>query len=176
MKYSQKWKMAFICCEDGRWPHCLEKEDYPNFVTIEDNPSFFWSIGRWPNFNQLSVDQLVAYHSVNLSHKIYHSSKPIYHHDRLFESTLNYSDRRGGRSIQTIIDFDLSLSRTSFFFQASGIFYLSTLDWTPHLKPSRRCLEGGLGATLVWDQDSGILEYSPVNDSYAKWMERNGNK
>ena len=64
--------------------------------------------------NNLSVHQLVAYHSVNQVFKIHSMHRPAYHYNRLFPQ-----ERRGNDAVR--IDFDLSLSRSSFFYQASRL-------------------------------------------------------
>ena len=74
--------------------------------------------------NQLSVHQLVAYHSLNQVYKIYRDKKPQYHYNRLFGSNLHDTITRGGTRMTTRVDFNLSLARTSFFFQASRLWNL----------------------------------------------------
>ena len=72
--------------------------------------------------NQLSVHQLVAYHSVNQAHKIFHSRKPKYHYERLFGSDQPVSKTRSRTNIDARVDFGLSLARTSFFFQSARLW------------------------------------------------------
>ena len=67
--------------------------------------------------NNLSVHQLVAYHSVNQVYRIYNTQRPSYHYNRLFHPA-----RTGTTAAR--IDFRLSLSRSSFFFQASRLWNL----------------------------------------------------
>ena len=71
--------------------------------------------------NQLSVHQLTAYHSVNQVHKIYYKQKPSYHYNRLFGQRHDITTR-GVASMQARVDFDLSLARTSFFYQSSRLW------------------------------------------------------
>ena len=71
--------------------------------------------------NQLSVHQLTAYHSVNQVHKIYYRQKPSYHFNRLFGQRHDITTR-GVASMQARVDFDLSLARTSFFYQSSRLW------------------------------------------------------
>ena len=71
--------------------------------------------------NQLSVHQLVAYHSAVQVFKIKESQKPSYHYERLF------SRSQSTRSLTSItdanrIDYELALARNSFFYQASRIW------------------------------------------------------
>ena len=78
--------------------------------------------------NQLSVHQLVAYHSLNQVYKIYRDKKPQYHYNRLFGSNQHDTITRGGARMTSRVDFNLSLDRTSFFFQASQLWNLLPLS------------------------------------------------
>ena len=78
--------------------------------------------------NQLSVHQLVAYHSLNQVYKIYQEKKPQYHYNRLFGSNQHDPIRRAGTRLTSRVDFNLSLARTSFFFQASRLWNLLPLS------------------------------------------------
>ena len=66
---------------------------------------------------QLSVHQLVAYHTATQTYKVFKNEEPSYHHDRLF-GNITYEGTRSS----TRVDFDLSLGRKSFFYQASRIW------------------------------------------------------
>ena len=66
--------------------------------------------------NQLSVHQLVAYHSAVQVYKIRDSQKPSYHYERLFCS--REQQTRSLANETSRIDFELSLARNSFFYQA----------------------------------------------------------
>ena len=66
---------------------------------------------------QLSVHQLVAYHTATQTYKVFKNEEPRYHHDRLF-GNITYEGTRSS----TRVDFDLSLGRKSFFYQASHIW------------------------------------------------------
>ena len=71
--------------------------------------------------NQLSVHQLVAYHSAVQVFKIRESQKPSYHFERLFARS--QSSRYSSSSTEANrIDYEMSLARNSFFFQASRIW------------------------------------------------------
>ena len=71
--------------------------------------------------NQLSVHQLVAYHSAVQVFKIRESQKPSYHFERLFARS--QSSRYSSSSTEANrIDYEISLARNSFFFQASRIW------------------------------------------------------
>ena len=71
-------------------------------------------------------------------------SPPVYHHERLFGSCQHSVHTRGETNIQARVDFDLSLARTSFFFQASRLWNLipANLKLNPSLetfKKKTRC-------------------------------------
>ena len=86
--------------------------------------------------NQLSVKQLVVYHVLCQTHKIFHSKLPDYHYRKLFRESRN--QRVGNRSQSqivegdedilvsnksaTIIDYKKSISRGTFFYQASKLW------------------------------------------------------
>ena len=69
---------------------------------------------------ELSVHQLVAYHTGVQMYKVCTTRQPTYHYDRLFENqepnivTRTNNEKR--------VEFDLSLARTSFFYQSSRIW------------------------------------------------------
>ena len=75
---------------------------------------------------QLSVSQLVAYHSVCQVYRIKKSKLPAYHYKRLFKSPISEQNTRtrGTEKPNKIIDFDLSLARGSFFYQSSRLWDL----------------------------------------------------
>ena len=66
---------------------------------------------------QMSVHQLVAYHTANQAFKIQRNQEPRYHHARLFENGTHQQTRS-----ETRVDFDLSLSKNSFFYQAAHLW------------------------------------------------------
>ena len=70
--------------------------------------------------NQLSVHQLVAFHTACQTYRIYTEKLPHYHYNRLFQN--ENEDGRNTRSKMKPIDFELSLAKGSFFFQASKIW------------------------------------------------------
>ena len=75
--------------------------------------------------NQLSVHQMVAFHTACQVFKIKHSRLPTYHHNRLFpddEST--FSQTRQQDTNIARFDFKLSLAQSSFFYQAYQIWSL----------------------------------------------------
>ena len=71
--------------------------------------------------SQLSVHQLVAYHSAVQVYKIKETQQPKYHYTRLFNSRPSTSTRTA-QNQDIRIDFHLSLSRGSFFFQSSRVW------------------------------------------------------
>ena len=70
---------------------------------------------------EMSVHQLVAYHTANQTYKVYKNQEPSYHFKRLFGDSPNQRTRSVS-NLETRIDFDLSLCRKSFFYQAGHIW------------------------------------------------------
>ena len=70
---------------------------------------------------ELSVHQLVAYHSICQVYRIQKSKLPAYHYKRLFKfhpNRENNTRTRGTEKPNKIVDFELSLARGSFFYQS----------------------------------------------------------
>ena len=65
--------------------------------------------------NQMSVHQLVAYHTACQTFKIYRNQRPAYHFNRLFGSE-NIQRTRAETNLETRVEFGLSLARSSFFY------------------------------------------------------------
>ena len=94
--------------------------------------------------NQLSVHQLIAYHTACQMFTIYTSKLPEYHYNRLFYEEHLMQDRenqgppgentRDSETNSKRIDFRLSLSRGSFFYQGSRIWNLLP----PHVRNSNK--------------------------------------
>ena len=77
--------------------------------------------------NELSVHQLIAYHTVCQVYKIQRTKEPMYHYNRLFGDQSEKQNRtkiRGSEMSAKQIEFDLSLARGSFFYQGSRIWNL----------------------------------------------------
>ena len=72
---------------------------------------------------QLSVHQLVAYHTLCQVHKLKLSKLPDYHYQRLF-GTQSVNKNYSSRYMNKRVDFSLSLGRSHFFYQASTTYYL----------------------------------------------------
>ena len=70
---------------------------------------------------QMSVHQLVAYHTANQAFKVYKNQEPSYHYKRLFSDPTNQRSRSVS-NLESRVDFDLSLCRKSFFYQAAHIW------------------------------------------------------
>ena len=73
---------------------------------------------------QLSIHQLVAYHSANQVYNIQKNQFPKYHFRRLFgiENQTENIETRSISSQVSRVDFDSSLARGSFFFQSSRMW------------------------------------------------------
>ena len=71
--------------------------------------------------NQMSVHQLVAYHTACQTFKIYKNKEPVYHHSRLFGDTPPL-ETRSTTNLETRVDIRLSLGRNTFFYQAAHIW------------------------------------------------------
>ena len=67
---------------------------------------------------ELSVHQLVAYHTGVQAYKVNTTRQPTYHYNRLFEDMEPNVNTRSERRVE----FKLSLARTSFFYQSSRIW------------------------------------------------------
>ena len=78
--------------------------------------------------NQLSVQQLVAYHSVLSIFKCKRVSQPEYMHNRLFPDMNGNQNMRTTENLDIRIDFELSLARSSFFYRASRIWNSLYMD------------------------------------------------
>ena len=72
--------------------------------------------------NQMSVHQLVAYHTANQTFKIYKNQEPSYHYTRLFRTTDNLPNRTGTDIRGARVEFRLSLARNSFFYNAAHLW------------------------------------------------------
>ena len=75
---------------------------------------------------QLSVHQLVAFHTAAQTYKIYTNKEPTYHYSRLFSNNPN-DVARSATNLECRIDVRLSLGRNTFFYQAAHIW-----NWLPH--------------------------------------------
>ena len=71
--------------------------------------------------NQMSVHQLVAYHTACQTYKVYRNQEPVYHHRRLF-GTPTPLNTRSVENLGTRVEFGLSLARKSYFYQAAHIW------------------------------------------------------
>ena len=71
---------------------------------------------------ELSVHQLVAYHSALQVYKVYTTQQPTYHYNRLFGHNHSTVKTRANTNQECRVDFTLSLARTSFFHQSSRIW------------------------------------------------------
>ena len=70
--------------------------------------------------NQLSVNQLIAFHILLQTFKIKVSQQPSYHYHRLFEIKNNKYETRSSNIKR--VEFRLNIGRSSFFFQASRLW------------------------------------------------------
>ena len=77
---------------------------------------------------ELSVHQLVAYHSALQVYKVYTTRQPTYHFNRFFGSNPQDLNTRSIANQESRIEFKLSLSRSSFFYESSGVW--SAIPWT----------------------------------------------
>ena len=71
---------------------------------------------------ELSVHQLVAYHSALQVYKVYTTRQPTYHFNRFFGSNPQDLNTRSIANQESRIEFKLSLSRSSFFYQSSRVW------------------------------------------------------
>ena len=92
---------------------------------------------------ELSVHQLVAYHTGVQMYKVSTTRQPTYHYARLFENqepNINTRTNDGKR-----VEFKLSLARTSFFYQSSRIW-----SELPYPIKTARSLETFKRAMKIW--------------------------
>ena len=68
---------------------------------------------------EMSVHQLVAYHTANQTYKVFKNQEPSYHFKRLFSDSPNQRTRSVS-NLEARIDFDLSLGRKSFFYHTKS--------------------------------------------------------
>ena len=80
---------------------------------------------------QLSIHQMVAYHSAVQVYNIAKNKEPKYHHTRLFGNTGDIIQPETRQPNQRV-NFKLSLARGSFFYQSSRI-------WTALPESTRQC-------------------------------------
>ena len=69
--------------------------------------------------NQMSVNQLIAYHMVLQTYKINASHQPEYHYDRLFEKKTKAYDTRSSNLKR--VEFRLNIGQGLFSYQASRL-------------------------------------------------------
>ena len=70
--------------------------------------------------NQMSVNQLTAYHMILQTYKINSGQQPDYHYDRLFKKKSQEYDTRSSNLKR--VEFRLNIGRSSFFYQASRLW------------------------------------------------------
>ena len=71
--------------------------------------------------NSLSVHQLGAYHIALQVFKTYRTGKPVYHYNKLFGQQQHQS-ARSAANMECRVNYRLSTSRGSFFFQAARLW------------------------------------------------------
>ena len=71
--------------------------------------------------NSLSVHQRMAQLNLSQVYSIYHNQLPAYHYDRLFTRLRNVPGTMNGFTANRV-EFNLSLARTHFFYQASRLW------------------------------------------------------
>ena len=72
---------------------------------------------------QLSIHQKIAYYTLNQVYNISKYKAPAYHHRRLFGGGTTLSiNTRSARNFESRVEFDTSVARGSFFYQASRLW------------------------------------------------------
>ena len=72
---------------------------------------------------QLSIHQKIAYYTLNQVYNISKYKAPAYHHRRLFGGGAALGiNTRSTRNFESRVEFDISLARGSFFYQASRLW------------------------------------------------------
>ena len=108
------------------------KEDMRKMQVIQNSVMRIMSRGRYDTptstllerTNQLSIHQLVAYHSANQIYNIQKHQVPKYHYNRLFGTAEQAGDigTRSRVNMESRVDFRTSLARGSFFYQGSRVW------------------------------------------------------
>ena len=105
------------------------KEDMRKMQVIQNSVMRIVSRGRYDTpkttllekTNQLSIHQLVAYHSANQIYDIHKHQVPKYHYNRLFGAAGDMGTR-SRVNMESRVDFRTSLARGSFFYQGSRVW------------------------------------------------------
>ena len=127
--YGGVWGLPGIYNEEPINAISITKEDMRKLQVLQNSalrillnrPRETPSTSLLKDAKQLSVHQLVAFHTASQTYKIHKNQEPAYHYERLFNAPVN-QETRSVTNIQTRVDFDLSLARKSFFYQAAHIW------------------------------------------------------
>ena len=120
--------------------------------------------------------QLGAYHTANQIYQVYQSSRPVYHHARLFQinTVQDQVTVRSQNNLQLRINFNLSTCRSSFFYQGAKLWsalpmYVKTSRNSEQFKSRCKNWIGRNIKVKPLKLNFSLLE-TPVNNSYANWL------
>ena len=127
--YGGVWGLPEIMHEEQIHSKSITKEDMRKLQVLQNSTLriLFRKPRKTPvttllkDANQMSVHQLVAYHTGCQTFKIYRNQRPAYHFNRLF-SFENIQRTRAKTNLETSEEFGLALARSSFFYQAYHIW------------------------------------------------------
>ena len=126
------WGLPGTMMEQEKRSSITNKEDMRKMQVLQNPVMRIMSRGRYDtptstlleSTNQLSIHQLVAYHSANQIYNIQRNQFPKYHYNRLFGAMGQGGDMetRSRMNIESRVDFRTSLARGSFFYQGSRVW------------------------------------------------------
>ena len=126
------WGLPGSMMEQEKRSSMTTKEDMRKMQVLQNSVMRIMSRGRYDtptstlleSTNQLSIHQLVAYHSANQIYNIQRNQFPKYHYNRLFGAMGQGGDMetRSRMNIESRVDFRTSLARGSFFYQGSRVW------------------------------------------------------
>ena len=127
------WNLPGVLDEQQRSLTSISKEDMGRLQVLQNSVLRLQTGLGWytsaeelvTRANTLSVHQLVAYHTLLQAYKCRASAEPTYMYHRLFPNRNqhnNYGPLRSVTNEAIPINFDLALSRGSFFYRAAKLF------------------------------------------------------
>ena len=127
------WGLPGTSMDENKRNHTMTtKEDMRKMQVLQNSVMRIMSRSKYDTptttllekTNQLSIHQLVAYHSACQVYNINKNQVPKYHFKRLFDTTDQEEivETRSRRNLESRVDFKSSLARGSFFYQGSRIW------------------------------------------------------
>ena len=115
--------------EESRKSIMLTKEDMRKLQVLQNSVMRITTSSRYDTptsellqkSNQLSIHQLMGYHTATQVYNIKQNRFPLYHFRRLFGEN---NGLRSGSNLESRVEFRKSLGRGSFFYQGSRLWNL----------------------------------------------------